>query len=362
MNILQMASNMKRNGPAMVVFDLAHGLAELGHTVYIAAGYGELVQDINHPNIHFVHIPIDRLQGNKVNRICTYTINGVSTYIQLERLIQKIGIEIINSHQPISNLYAKALSKRMRIPFVTTSHNVYSKGFLTNTYVSGDHVIACSDKVYEHSIKYFHVPAERITCIRNGINPARLKPMQPISYPGKFVIGTLAGLRRQKALDKLIHAFGVFHKMVPNSLLIIAGEGEEEENLKSLTKGLEIEQDVKFLGFRNNVSDVLCGLNVFALSSEYEGLPISMLEAMALRIPVVVTSVGGIPWVIKNEVNGLLCDYGDTEQMANCFYTLYQNRILAKDIAEAGYCSVMAEFSYKKMAENYELIYKKLVM
>lgn len=362
MNILQIVSNMKKNGPAMVVFDLAHGLAELGHTVYIAAGDGELVQEIKNQNIHFIHIPIERISlGNKAKQTYLYARNGIFAYIELRNLIEKNDIDIINSHQPIPNIYAKVLSKNLHINFVTTSHNIYSKGFLSNTYVSGDYVIACSDKVYENSIINFGVPKERITCIRNGVNPARLTPAEPITFIGKFVIGTIAGLRKQKALDNLIKAFSIFHSRVQASVLVIAGIGEEEENLKSLAKELRINDSVYFLGFKGNVADVLSGLDVFALSSEYEGLPISMLEAMVMKVPVVVTPVGGIPWVIKNEYNGLLCECKDVIQMANAFYRLYKDNSFSHSIAEAGYRSIIEEFSYKKMAEQYFSVYEKLI-
>ena len=361
MNILQMASNMKRNGPAMVVYDLAFGLADMGHRVYIAAGDGELVPELTHPNIHFVHIPIDRVGGNKVKRLFTYGVNAVKTYNQLKSLIEAEKIDVINSHQPFSNMYAKRLSRACHIPFVTTAHNVYEKGYLSNTYVSGDHVVACSDKVYENSVKNFGVKPDRITCIRNGINPDRLKATNPVNYPGKFVIGTLAGLRKQKALDKLISSFELFHKRVPESSLVIAGDGEEKEILVSLVDELGLNTDVHFLGFRNDSANVLAGLDVFALSSEYEGLPISMLEAMAMRIPVVVTPVGGIPWVIKDGDNGLICEYGDIEGMAAKFFKLYENKNLSSDLQEKAYESLLSDYSNKKMAAMYFEVYQALI-
>lgn len=360
MNILQMASNMKRNGPATVVYDLAFGLADMGHRVYIAAGNGELVSELTHPNIQFVHIPIDRVGGNKVKRILTYGINAGKTYNQLKSLIKTEKIDVINSHQPISNMYAKRLSRTCHIPFVTTAHNIYEKGFLSDTYVSGDHVIACSDKVYENSIENFGVMPERITCIRNGINPDRLKSTEPIAYPGKFVIGTLAGLRKQKALDKLIRSFDLFHKKVPESCLVIAGDGEEKGMLVSLVDKLGLNADVHFLGFRNDSANVLAGLDVFALSSEYEGLPISMLEAMAMKIPVVVTPVGGIPWVIKDGQNGLVCEYGDIESMAGKFFKLYENKDLSDNLKEREYDTLIHEYSNKKMASMYFEVYEQV--
>lgn len=361
MNILQMASNMKKNGPAMVVFDLSDALAELGHTVYIAAGDGELVYEIKHPNIHFVHIPIDRIQGGRIKKIEKYTVNAVKTYSKLKKLIKEKNIQIINSHQPISNMYAKRLSKALHIPFVTTSHNVYDKGFFSSTYVSGDYVVACGDKVYENSIKNFKISKNRITCIRNGINPERLIATAPISYDGKYVIGTLAGLRKQKSLGNLIKAFYQFYQKVEASCLVIAGDGEEREYLESLVDELELQESVYFLGFRNDSANVLAGLDVFVLSSEYEGLPISMLEAMAMKVPVVVTSVGSIPWVIKDKENGILCDYGNIEQMAENIYQLFEQRDFATKLSESGYRTVIDEFSNMKMAIEYLNVYKKLI-
>lgn len=345
----------------MVVFDLSYGLAEMGHQVYIAAGEGNLINEIDHPNIHFVHIPIERIQGNTVKQVILYINNCISAYLKLKKLVREERINIINSHQPIPNIYARILSKKMKIPFVTTSHNVYKKNCLTKTYVSGNHVIACSDKVYDNSIRHFNVSSYRISCVRNGINPARLKSTNPIIFSDKFVIGTLAGLRKQKSLDNLIKAFYIFHKRVPNSILVIAGEGKEKHNLQKIASELEIKNEVVFLGFKDNASDVFSGLNIFALSSEYEGLPISMLEAMAMKVPVVVTAVGGIPWVIKNKVNGIICDYGNVDQMAESFYSIYKNKNYSSTLANNGYQTVISEFSYKKMAKQYLDIYKMLM-
>lgn len=361
MNILQIASNMKKNGPAMVVYDLSWGLAEIGHKVFVAAGEGELVSKLTHQNIEFIHIPIDRVKGKTHRQLITYVSNGLKTYKQLKKLIRDENIEIINSHQPVPNLFAKLLSKTCKIPFVTTSHNIYQKGFISNTYVSGDHVVAVSQKVYENSLNKFNVPKEKITCIPNGINPDRLATDNPINYAGKFVIGTLAGLRKQKALDKLIFAFSIFQKAVPEAMLVIAGSGEEENKLRRLVQDQKLDNNVDFLGFRNDTANVLSGINLFALSSEYEGLPISMLEAMAMRIPVVVTAVGGIPEVITDGENGLLCKYGNYKEMAQKFFIIYKDIDARSMIAEKGYETVLNQFDYHIMANSYFDIYKSLL-
>ena len=361
MNILQIASNMKNNGPAMVVYDLSYGLAEMGNNVYIAAAYGELVEKISHPNIHYINLPTDRLKCGKIKKIYYYSKNCIKTYYLLKKIIKNKKIDIINSHQPISNIYAKMLSKNARIPFVTTSHNIYKKSILNKTYVSGDHVIACSDEVYKNSIETFNVKREKITCIRNGINPTRLKTSKAIDNNRKYTIGTLAGLREQKSLDNLIKSFNEFHKKITNSQLLIAGEGEEENKLKKLAKELKLNNSIIFYGFADNPADILSRIDIFALSSKYEGLPISLLEAMSMKVPVVATAVGGIPWLIKDNHNGMLCEYGNLEEMANKFYLLYNDKSLSKRIAEKGYDTIIDNYSYKKMAKQYYLVYENEV-
>ena len=212
-----------------------------------------------------------------------------------------------------------------------------------------------------NSIAVFKVPQDKITCIRNGINPDRLKITEELNYPCSFVIGTLAGLRKQKALDKLIKAFSVFHESVKDSCLVIAGDGSEKESLILLTKELNIEDYVLFLGFRSDSANVLSGLNIFALSSEFEGLPISMLEAMVMKIPVVVTPVGGIPWVIKDKNNGILCSYGNVVEMADAFFELYKSSEYRKEIGLNGYNTVIKQYSSAYMAQQYLQIYQKQI-
>lgn len=204
----------------------------------------------------------------------------------------------------------------------------------------------------------FNVPKDKITCVPNGINPHRLVPDQPISYGDKFVVGTLAGLRKQKALDKMILAFHKFHQKVPNSVLVIAGEGEERNKLEALVKELGLDDAVDFLGFRNDSANVLSGLDVFTLSSEYEGLPISMLEAMAMKIPVVVTAVGGIPEVIHSGENGVLCEYDDITALSEGIYALYQDKNYRRKLSENGYRTIENYFDYHSMARSYLEIYR----
>lgn len=361
MNILQIVSNMKKNGPALVVYDLVHGLAEQGHNVYIASAEGELAHQLKYENIHFIHIPIERIHGNKLKQVVSYLPNALKAYNLLKKCIMDNKIDIINSHQPIPNIYAKRLSKQCGIPFVTTSHNVYSNSFWNRTYVSGNHVIAVSEKVLNNSISRFHVPENRITCIYNGINPNRLKINQQYKSNGKFVIGTIAGLRKQKSLDNLIKAFALFHNKFCESKCVVAGSGDEEAYLKSLVHELGISEAVEFWGFRSDVANVLASFDVFALSSEYEGLPISMLEAMALKIPVVVTAVGGVPEVIVNQKNGLMIKYMDNEAMAQYFERLYIDEAFRKKIGTAGYQTVCEKYNYLSMSQKYLSIYELLL-
>lgn len=361
-NILHITSNLKKNGPAFVVFDIASGLNELNQNVFVASSDGELSEQLVNMGVKFIKIPINRI-NNKPNiiRFSNYLKNGIKTYKILSTLIKKENIDIINSHQPIPNIFAKLLSRKYKIPFITTSHNIYEKGFLSNTYNSGDIVVAVSDKVLNNTLELFKVPKEKAICIPNGINPSRLEITEKLKFNSSFIIGTVAGLRKQKSLDIMIKAFKKFNLICPDARLVICGEGSELNYLKQIVNSCDLENRVIFLGFRSDIANVISAFDIFALSSSFEGLPISMLEALVLKKPVVATKVGGIPEVIVDKYNGLLVDCNNIDELAQKFCELYNDVSLRDKISSNGYKTVIKQFSYKTMALNYLQVYSKLI-
>lgn len=364
LNILQIVSNLDRNGPAYVVNDLASGLVEMGHKVVIASSGGSLEESLS-SEILKVYIPIGRKKGK--SKLLKYLLNAVKSYVILCRCIKENNINIINAHQPIPIILGKLVSIRTRKVFVTTSHNVYDKKMINRTYTIGDKVVAVSDKVRNNTIEVFKISPNKVITISNGINPAHMlysKDKCASDFnkgQDEFLFGTIAGLRKQKSLDILLKSFASVCEDMKNAKLVICGDGSERDNLMKLTNELGLVDKVKFLGFRNDIGYVLKNIDVFCLSSQYEGLPISMLEAMALKIPVIVTDVGGIPEVIEDGKNGIMVKKNDINSLANAIKMMYELDDIKTKIAEEGYRTIEMKFSYKIMAAKYAFLYNDLV-
>lgn len=144
--------------------------------------------------------------------------------------------------------------------------------------------------------------AEKIICIHNGIDVSRVKTTVPRVemrhrlgiQKNDFVIGTACRLVPIKRLDLLLEAFRIVNQDHPQTLLVISGDGPLYSKLTEQVERLEISSRIKFLGHRNDIYDVMSTFDVFVMTSEHEGIPMALLEAEAMKIPIIATDVGGI--------------------------------------------------------------------
>ncbi len=149
--------------------------------------------------------------------------------------------------------------------------------------------------------------ASKMVCIHNGVNPNRLKTVQS---PGAvreslkiaenaFVIGTACRLVPVKRLDILLKAFAIARGEHRKAVLLICGDGPLRDELRRQCEILNLSKPVRFLGHRDDMYDILSALDLFVMTSEHEGIPMVLLEALALGVPVVAPAVGGIPEVVN---------------------------------------------------------------
>jgi glycosyltransferase involved in cell wall biosynthesis len=213
-------------------------------------------------------------------------------------------------------------------------------------------------------------PARKVVVVANGIDTARFaKPgdaaslRQQLGIPASAaVIGTVANLREVKRQDVLIRGFaklGEFGGCKPHLLLV--GDGELRTELSQLADLLGVADRVHFAGAQSNPERFLHVMDVFALTSRSEGMPLSVLEAQAAGLAVVASRVGGLPELIEHGRNGLLFEAGDVEALAKCL-----NELLARPQAASGMGSlaqqrVRERFDLAVMAETYQRHYQELL-
>ena len=141
---------------------------------------------------------------------------------------------------------------------------------------------------------------------------------------------------------------------------LLIGDGALKEGLIAQAKKLEIQDRVFFLGYRDDVQDILLSINLFVLPSLTEALSIAILEAMRAKLPVVATRVGGNPEIITDGVNGSLVPSKDSKSLADAIKLVYSDQAFSKKIAENGYTNLMDNFTLDKVTQSYWRCYNEI--
>jgi glycosyltransferase involved in cell wall biosynthesis len=145
--------------------------------------------------------------------------------------------------------------------------------------------------------------------------------------------------------------------------MLIVGDGPERTSIEGLAHQLELGPDrLRLLGYRSDISELLSASDFFVLPSLAEGLPLSMLEAMAQALPVVATPVGGIPEVITDGLNGRLVPVNQPETLAKVLAELIRDPALRRSLGSTALRHVQDRFSFERMAQRYEALYRSLLV
>lgn len=255
---------------------------------------------------------------------------------RLRRLLVDEQIDIIHVHSPAVATVARLIARtvRPRPRFVYTEHNVWSSYDLVTrlanlaTYPLDDAHQAVSEQVRES------VPARlqrRLTTVIHGIDVdavrAELAQRDVVRSelgfaPDDVVIGIVANLRSEKGYPDLFAAARAVIDRCPNVKFVGVGQGPLEAELNAEHARLELGDRFRILGYREDSTRVMSAFDIFTLASHFEGLPVTLMEARALGIPVVVTRVGGLTAHVRDGVDGVLVEPGQPAALADALAAL----------------------------------------
>jgi glycosyltransferase involved in cell wall biosynthesis len=212
------------------------------------------------------------------------------------------------------------------------------------------------------------LPGCSIACIHNGVDlqkiradKSRIEVKRGLGIEdGWPLIGTAGRLVPVKGLNCLLRAAEIMQRGSPRLKVLIIGQGPERESLEATVSELGIESQVIFTGEREDVHDLISAMDLFVLPSLSEGIPMVLLEALALEVPVVASAVGGIPEVITDQLTGFLVPPQKEEILADTCLYLLKNRELAQAVALEGKKLVETRFSTETMAEKVFQLYEVL--
>jgi glycosyltransferase involved in cell wall biosynthesis len=226
-------------------------------------------------------------------------------------------------------------------------------------------IIAVTEETKKNLIRFEKIPGKKIQVIHNGIsgiapstksqNELTRKELGLTQY--QFIIGTVARLEMQKGLIYLIRAFPQILRGFPDSCLLITGQGSQYETLRMEAKILGIEKNVKLTGPKLEVGQIFNILDIYVLPSVWEGLPISLLEAMSSQRPIVATQVGGIPQVITDGESGILIPPACESSIALAVCALLKDSSLRTRLAQGARRRFEKEFTAARMVKAHQSIY-----
>jgi glycosyltransferase involved in cell wall biosynthesis len=213
---------------------------------------------------------------------------------------------------------------------------------------------------------------ERIDVIYNGIDPdqfalsrdpaVRAVVRQELGLqPNQPVVMQVARFHPVKDHETGIRAMAHVAQRLPEAVLVLVGDGDERGACEALVRNLDIENNVKFLGVRTDVPRLMSAADVFMLSSLSEGISVTLLEAMAARLPIATTDVGGNPEVVAHNDSGLLSPRGDAQKLGEHLTRLLGDPALRQTMGAAGHVRLLAQFTQQQMHDGYAKVYDEML-
>lgn len=330
-----------------------------------------------------------RDRGFRVTVIQPYGRFDFRLYTALKRQFQKKQPDLIHSHGVRANFFARLAGKKAGVKgIVTTVHSIlrhdypqpwlYRIAHLMESGTAGktDRFIAVSQTVKTDLIEK-GIEKRHIALIRNGIDVDRFQPHQEHTDRSlrlrrewgipetAIVVGTTARLVPVKGLNHLLEGFAMALRQDPSQrdtlYLLIVGDGPERTALQTLARTYGIHNHTVFAGFRTDIRDCLNAIDLYMNTSLSEGLPISLMEAMAAEKPVIVTEVGGMKELLTHEKTGLFIPSGASDPVARSILELIHHPALKRELAENARTLIETDYSHRVMAQKHIELYQNLV-
>ncbi|MBC8115169.1 MAG: GT4 family glycosyltransferase PelF, partial [Candidatus Saccharimonas sp.] len=284
---------------------------------------------------------------------------------QMMRLFRTGHFDVVHTHNTYPHLYASLAARLAGVPIVVnTRHGQRAgHGWKSRTQFRWashlvDRIIAVSDDAARLCIEADGVAARKVTRIWNGIDLSDFSFTGPAATP---IAISVARLSAEKDFPTLLRAVARAIREVPDLQLKLVGDGAERPKLEGLTRELGITSCVEFLGERTDVPSLLAQAGFFVSSSLTEGISLTLLEAMAVGLPVVATAVGGNSEIVADGVTGQLVPPADPESLARAIVTMCRNETRWTALGQAGRDRVSEHFEVRRMVSEYEHLYRELL-
>jgi glycosyltransferase involved in cell wall biosynthesis len=293
----------------------------------------------------------------------------LTSIFALRRILKRMAIDVVNTHSGIDSWVGGIAAKLAGVPLlVRTRHlNIPLKRTVLNfIHYLPDMYITCGKNMKATLVGECGFPDRKVVSIPTGVDSLFFGVSRDMSLKQEFgipeaspVVSNIGILRRVKGHETTLNAVKRVVDFCPEVRFLLVGDGPRRVELEKMTDSLGIGRHVIFTGFLSDVTRILSFTDVSVLSSWSEGLPQSVLQAMAAGVPVVATEVGGVPEVVMNGKTGLLVRAGDSEGLAEGIIRLLSDRDDAIRMAANARALVLERHSEEAMLDRIEELYKR---
>ncbi|CUS77491.1 Glycosyltransferase involved in cell wall bisynthesis [Candidatus Kryptonium thompsonii] len=364
MKILYVVTSAGFGGASMHVLQLMRYMRGLGHSVgLVSAPEPRLVREAREMGVEIFQNPYF------VRRL--HLVNDLRAFIPVYKAIKKFKPDIIHAHSSKAGIIARFWSAVLNVkPVVFTAHGwVFTEGkkfwkrwLLAQVErvasIVTTKIICVSEHDRELAIEFKVAPPEKLLVIHNGVDPSLFQNIvksQP--HNDKPIVTFVGRLAPPKDLFFLIDVA----ENIDNAVFWIVGDGELREKVQRYVSKKGLTDRIVLWGERYDIPEIFSKTDIFVLPSRWEGLPLTIIEAMMAGLPVVASNVGGVPELVEDGVNGFLVPPGDIVKFTKALQTLIENETLRKEMGEAGRAKAMKNFSLDKMLSKTVEVYYELL-
>lgn len=354
MRIVQIITSLDLGGAQTLLENLSYGLQEAGQEVIVISledNHSSTAQRIEERGIQVIYLD-------------KHPHYDPSIVGKLSPILRDLKPDIIHAHN-IKKAYVYLAARKAGLSnIVYTVHNMAWKeqkfvGGLFSYFMF--HLglmvpVGISPKVTESIKERYHLRS--VPTIYNGTDLSRFTAKQDYSLHDAPCIVNIARLDAQKNHRRLIDAFKIISKRFPETRLILVGDGELRKEIENQVLSLGLRDKVSFEGLQDDIPGYLKDADVFCLSSDFEGMPMTLIEAMAAGMPIVSTYVGGVPDMLKNEKSALLTECSE-QAIANAVMRVLEDSTL-RAVLGRNAVKASVKFSHTHMAERYLFLYEKI--
>jgi glycosyltransferase involved in cell wall biosynthesis len=381
--ILRVIARLNMGGPALHVTYLTRDLARRGYSTTLLAGevaHGEdsMTFVADEAGVSVVQIP-------HLHRDLS-PLHDSASVRRIVQEIKRIRPHIIHTHTAKAGAVGRTaalLAGEARPPIVVhTFHGHVLRGYFdpvrTEIFRETERrlakhttrLIAVSPQVRSDLVELGVAPYDRFAVIRLGIDleqrvtgeRGRAELRRLFGVPeDRFVIGWIGRMTMIKRVNDVVAAFAALRRRGVEATLCLVGDGPDREEAERLANELGVVRDVLFVGYQRDVAPYYSFFDTLVLASANEGTPVVAMEALAAERPVVSTRVGGVPDVVTDGVDGLLCDPGDVDGLAAALEQLAVDPELRGRLGEAGRTRVLSRYSVERLVDDVDALYRDLL-